>query len=75
MCRFGAAIPGFGKARYRRTLAGGFELSGIYFCARAERRSGGGGVARGARLSARGGDAVVEGGEHLTFQQLWPFDL
>jgi len=32
------------------------------------------GVARGSRLPARGGDAVVEGGKCLRFQQLWPDD-
>ncbi len=30
--------------------------------------------ARGACLPARGGDAIVEGGERLRFQQLWPVD-
>ena len=72
--RLGVAIPGFGKVRYRRTPAGGFQLSGIYFCARTECRPGGSGAARGARLSACGGDAVVERGERLMFQQLLPFN-
>ena len=70
VCRLGAAIPEFGQARYRRTSAGGFQLSGIYFCARPERRPGGGGITRGARLPARGGDAVVEGGDCLRLLQL-----
>jgi hypothetical protein len=46
----------------RAPPAGEFELPGIYFCARAERRAGGSGATCGARLPARGGDAVVEGG-------------
>ncbi|HSD96533.1 MAG TPA: hypothetical protein VLB06_05245 [Sulfuricaulis sp.] len=38
-----------------------------FILARLVRRIGGGGATRGTRLPARGGDAVVDGSERLTF--------
>jgi hypothetical protein len=60
-----------GIARRTGIIAGGIELPGIYFRARAKcRRAGEGRVTRRASLSVRGGNAAVEGRERLAFQQL-----